>query len=151
MQQQSMRHGVKRFRKIKQNRYRKSRPLHPRWILSIILVKSSSSTTELMKPRLIGRKQAARVKVIHKLITYQPLKPFRQYTGRMLISRKSERPVGEPHLGKCKTSDVFQAEGNVEVVIEKLNKWVITERMWGRNILKNSSENPSAPPSLYSY
>jgi hypothetical protein len=63
-----------------------------------------------MKLRLIGRKQVARVKVIHKLSTYQPLKPFGQYR-RMLIGRKM--PVREPHLGKRKTRAVFQAEGNV--------------------------------------
>jgi hypothetical protein len=63
----------------------------------------------------------------------------------MLFGRKSKKPAGEPHLGKGKTRAVFQAEGNVEVVIEKLNKWIITERMWGRIIFKNLSENPSAP------
>jgi hypothetical protein len=63
---------------------------------------------------MIGQKQATRVKVIHKLITCQPLKPFKQ------SGRKSERPVEEPHLGKGKTRAVFQAEGNVEVVKDKL-------------------------------
>jgi hypothetical protein len=40
----------------------------------------------------------------------------------MLIGQKLEKPVREPHLGKGKTRAVFQGEGNVEVVIEKLNK-----------------------------
>jgi hypothetical protein len=40
----------------------------------------------------------------------------------MFIGPKSEWPAEEPLLDKDKTKAIFQAEGKVEVLIEKLNK-----------------------------
>jgi hypothetical protein len=66
----------------------------------------------------------------------------------MFIGRKSVRPLGESHLSKGKTRAVFHAEGNVEVVIEKLNN---NRNNMRKNYFKKLKRKPIRSHSPRSY